>query len=91
VIKKVRRIGFDPAAWEQYRQWADNDAKVLERINNLAEDIARDPFRGLGKPEPLKGNLAGFWSRRIDNEHRLVYQVDDAFILIAQCKYHYKV
>jgi len=80
-------------AWEDYLHWQQADPTVLERINALLRDIKRDPFRGLGKPEPLRHNLAGFWSRRITGEHRLVYRMagkgSDARIEIAQCRYHY--
>ncbi len=82
-------LSFDDSAWEQYLYWQDNDKKMLKRINSLITDIKRNPFDGIGNPEPLKHNWSGFWSRRIDHEHRLVYQVNDDNIIIVQCRYHY--
>ena len=76
-------------AWEDYLYWQQTDKKITKRINKLIEDIKRHPFEGLGNPEPLKYNWSGFWSRRIDREHRLVYAVENQEILIAQCRYHY--
>lgn len=76
-------------AWQDYLYWQTNDKKLLKRINQLIKDIMRDPFNGIGDPEPLKYNLSGYWSRRIDRKHRLVYKVDDSTITIAQCRYHY--
>ena len=79
--------------WAQYRYWQTNDPATLARINALIDDALRSPFRGLGKPEPLRGDLTGWWSRRITDEHRLVYRctgkADDQRIEIAQCRYHY--
>ena len=80
---------FATKAWDDYLYWQSNDKKILKRINVLIKDISRDPFKGLGDPEPLKYNWSGYWSRRISIEHRLVYKVTDNSILIAQCKYHY--
>jgi len=82
-------ITFSKNAWEDYSSWLVEDKKILKKINELIKDISRTPFDGKGKPEPLKYDLAGFWSRRIDREHRLVYQVIDGEILIYSCKYHY--
>jgi len=82
-------ISFEHRAWEDYLYWQKHDKAKLKRINQLIRDIQRNPFEGLGKPEPLKHELAGFWSRRIDHEHRLVYTVQDGHIIIAQCRYHY--
>ncbi|MFI3198937.1 MAG: Txe/YoeB family addiction module toxin [Methylococcaceae bacterium] len=82
-------LSFDDSAWEQYLYWQDNDKKMLKRINSLIKDIKRKPFEGIGNPEPLKHNWSGFWSRRIDHEHRLVYQVNEDAIIIVQCRYHY--
>ena len=82
-------IKFSDAAWEDYLFWQSNDKATLKRINALLRDIQRSPFDGIGKPEPLKHNLAGFWSRRIDDEHRLVYAVQDGTLLVAMCRYHY--
>lgn len=76
-------------AWEDYLYWQTTDAKVLERINKLIKDIQRQPFKGIGKPEPLKHNWSGYWSRRINREHRLVYKVAKGTLFIAQCRYHY--
>jgi toxin YoeB len=81
------------AAWDDYAYWLENDRKILQAINALIKDIQRDHFRGLGKPEPLKHYLAGWWSRRIGAEHRLVYRVSGAgsakVLEIAQCRHHY--
>jgi toxin YoeB len=85
------RLLWSDEAWEDYVYWQQSDPKVLQAINDLIRDIRRDPFRGLGKPEPLKHSLAGCWSRRITREHRLVYRVSgrDAELLeIIQCRYH---
>ncbi len=75
--------------WEDYLYWQQNDKKRLKRINGLIKDIKRHPFEGIGDPEPLKHNWTGYWSRRIDREHRLVYRADEKRITIAQCRYHY--
>lgn len=82
-------VCFDPVAWEQYLYWQSQDRKTLERINTLLNACQRDPFRGIGKPEPLKGELSGFWSRRIDDTHRLVYRVAGNELQIIACRYHY--
>jgi len=86
----MMRIIFSKNAWEDYISWQTEDKKTLKKINALIKDIQRTPFEGIGKPEPLKFKLAGFWSRRIDLEHRLVYQVDNSDILIYSCRYHYE-
>lgn len=83
-------IQWDADAWEDYLYWQANDKQMLKRINQLIKDISRSPFEGLGKPEPMKGNLAGFWSRRIDSAHRLVYAVEEERVLIFACKGHYE-
>ena len=87
------KITFWPTAWEDYRHWQDNDDKLLEKLNTLIEECRRHPFKGTGKPEPLGGNLAGWWSRRISQEHRFVYWVagkgDAQALEVAQCRYHY--
>ncbi len=84
------QIKFDETAWAQYVYWQGQDReKTLKRINDLLRDMQREPFEGIGKPEPLKHQLAGFWSRRIDDTHRLVYAVDGDCLLIAQCRDHY--
>lgn len=80
---------FSTKAWEDYLYWQTTDKAVLKRINTLIKDIDRHPFEGIGQPEPLKHNWAGYWSRRIDQEHRLVYEISDDAILIAQCRFHY--
>ncbi|MEQ9106259.1 MAG: Txe/YoeB family addiction module toxin [Limnobacter sp.] len=83
------KIIFSEAAWEDYLYWQKTDKKLLNRTNELIKAIMRTPFEGIGKPEPLKHGLAGYWSRRISDEHRLVYKVQDDSLLIAQCRYHY--
>lgn len=83
------KIIFTKNSWEDYISWQSEDKKMLRKINELIKDIQRTPFEGKGKPEPLKYDLAGFWSRRIDREHRLVYQVDKNEILIYSCRFHY--
>ena len=85
----MMKITFSKNSWEDYVSWQKEDEKILKRINQLIKDIQRTPFQGIGNPEPLKYDLSGFWSRRIDREHRLVYQVFDQEILIYSCKYHY--
>lgn len=82
-------IKFASRAWEDYLYWQGSDRAVLRRINALIKDIERHPFSGIGKPEPLKHQLSGFWSRRIDDRHRLVYAIEDNILLIAQCRDHY--
>ena len=83
------RIVFSKNAWEDYTSWLQEDRKMLRKINELIKDIQRSPCIGKGKPEPLKYDLAGLWSRRIDREHRLVYHVQDQELLIYSCRYHY--
>jgi toxin YoeB len=83
------KITFSQNSWEDYLSWQTEDKKILKKINVLIKDIQKTPYSGLGKPEPLKYDLAGFWSRRIDREHRLVYQVFGSEILIYGCRYHY--
>ena len=82
-------VSFKPSAWEQYLHWQATDKATFRKINRLIEECLRHPFEGTGKPEPLKGDLSGWWSRRIDREHRLVYQPTPDALLIAQCRYHY--
>ena len=82
-------ILFTEEAWSDYTYWQKNDKKVLNKINELIKSIIRDPFEGIGKPEPLKYQLSGFWSRRIDLEHRLVYRIENNNLEIISCKYHY--
>lgn len=86
----MMKITFSKNSWEDYLSWQKEDKKILKRINHLIKDIQRTPYQGIGNPEPLKYDLAGFWSRRIDREHRLVYQVIDQELLIYSCKYHYE-
>ena len=83
------KVVFDRDAWEDYLHWQKTDKKLMERINVLVKDISRSPFSGIGKPEPLKNALAGYWSRRINDEHRIVYRVADGSMLIAQLRYYY--
>ena len=80
---------FSDRSWEDYLHWQQTDKQMLKRINQLIKDIKRSPFDGIGKPEPLKHALAGFWSRRIDGEHRIVYAVTSAGIEVASLRYHY--
>jgi len=80
---------FVDESWEDYLYWQKVDKKTLKRINLLIKDISRQPYEGIGKPEPLKHNYRGFWSRRIDNENRLIYQVKDDEIRIIKCRFHY--
>lgn len=80
---------FTPEAWEDYLWFQQNDKTSLKRINLISKAIQREPFEGIGKPEPLKHKLSGFWSRRITHEHRLVYAVEDGELQIIQCRYHY--
>lgn len=82
-------LQFSENAWEDYLYWQNTDKSILKRINLLIKDICRSPFDGIGKPEPLKHALAGFWSRRINEEHRIVYCVEGKTLFIAQLRYHY--
>ncbi len=84
-----RTVAFDPDGWEDYLYWQTQDRKTLKRMNQLLADVQRDPFAGIGKPEPLKHILSGAWSRRIDDVHRLVYLVTDDHIVILQARLHY--
>lgn len=84
-----RKLAWTDEAWADYVYWQTQDRKTLKRINRLLEDVKRDPFEGIGKPEPLRENLTGFWSRRIDQTNRLVYAVDDEFVTVISCRYHY--
>jgi len=84
-----RILAWTGEAWNDYLYWQGQDRKTLKRINRLIQDTLRSPFEGIGKPEPLRENLAGFWSRRIDDTHRLVYAVDADTITIIACRYHY--
>ncbi len=89
MIARICVISFTLLAWEDYLYWSKKDKKLLKRINALIKDIQRHPFEGIGKPEPLKFELAGMWSRRINSEHRLVCQIVDDTLVIFHCRYHY--
>lgn len=80
---------FSDRAWEEYLSWFQEDKKILKRINELLKDIDRNGHDGIGKPEPLRHNLSGYWSRRISQEHRLIYSIDEENIYIISCRYHY--
>ena len=84
------KLTFHAHGWEDYLHWQDHDRKMLRKLNRLITECQRTPFSGTGKPEPLKGDFAGWWSRRFDQEHRLVYRATDDTLLIAQCRYHYE-
>ena len=88
-MKTNRMLAWTDHAWEDYLWWQSQDKKTLRRINKLIEEAQRTPFSGLGKPEPLRGNLSGFWSRRINDADRLVYSVSDELLIIIQCRLHY--
>jgi toxin YoeB len=83
------KLVFHARAWEDYLHWQATDRKLLERLNGLIKECTRTPFTGTGKPEPLRGALSGWWSRRTTTEHRLVYRPTEGGLLIAQCRYHY--
>ena len=83
------KLIFSEQAWEDYLYWQKTDKKLLERINVLIKEASRSPFEGIGKPEPLKNALSGYWSRRINDEHRFVYKISDGSMLIAQLRFHY--
>ena len=84
-----RCLVWTEESWSDYLYWQTQDKKTLKRINKLIGAVKRQPFEGIGKPEPLKENLSGFWSRRIDDTHRLIYAITDAYITIISCRYHY--
>ena len=83
------KLIFAEAAWQDYCYWQQQDKQILKRVNQLIQEIQREPFTGIGKPEPLKHALSGFWSRRINDEHRIVYKVENEALLIAQLRHHY--
>ena len=83
------KLIFSEHAWDDYQYWEETDKQMLKRINRLIREITRDPFSGTGKPEPLKHGLSGYWSRRINDEHRIVYRIAEDAVLIAQVRYHY--
>lgn len=89
MIYKMNKL-FSDESWNDYLYWQKTDKKVIKRINELIKDISRTPFLGLGKPEALKFNLSGYWSRRIDGEHRLIYKIENNCIIILSCRYHYE-
>jgi len=84
-----RKLAWTGEAWQDYIYWQAQNKKTLRRINKLINDTMRQPFEGIGKPEPLRENLSGFWSRRIDDTNRLVYAADDDYLTIISCRYHY--
>ncbi|MBE9066029.1 Txe/YoeB family addiction module toxin [Leptolyngbya cf. ectocarpi LEGE 11479] len=84
-----RKLAWTYEAWQDYIYWQSQDKKTLKRINKLIKETKKQPFEGIGKPEPLKENLSGFWSRRIGDTNRLVYAVDDDYLTIIACRYHY--
>ncbi|MEO1643192.1 MAG: Txe/YoeB family addiction module toxin [Pseudomonadota bacterium] len=83
------KLTFNEQAWSDYLYWQKTDKKTLRRLNEILKSIKRTPFEGIGKPEPLRGNLSGWWSRRLDHEHRLIYRVEGDTIQLLQCRYHY--
>lgn len=83
------KLQFTETGWEHYEYWQTADARILAKINELLKDCRRSPYSGIGKPEALRNNLSGWWSRRISEEHRLVYRVDGEVLIVAQCRYHY--
>ena len=85
----MTKVAFEPEAFEQLGEWGKEDKKVFKKILELIKDIQREPFSGIGKPEPLKYEFQGYWSRRITNEHRLVYKIEEDLLIILSCKYHY--
>lgn len=85
----MRHIRFVPDAWASYLYWQEQDKKTLKRLNTLINAAAREPFAGIGKPEALRGDLSGYWSRRIDDAHRLVYRATDTDLVIIACRFHY--
>ena len=87
---RVSRLSWTLAAWEDYQYWQGRDRKTLKRINKLIQSCLREPFDGIGKPEPLKESLSGFWSRRIDDTNRLVYRVEGQDLIVIACRYHYE-
>jgi len=89
-MSAAKRLVWSPAAWEDYVYWQEQDRKQLRRINQLIQACMRDPFAGIGKPEALRENLSGCWSRRIDQEHRLVYRLDGEMLVILACRFHYR-
>lgn len=85
------KLLWEENAWQEYLYWQTQDKKTLKRLNNIIKDIQRDCYNGIGKPEPLKENLSGWWSRRIDEENRIVYKQENNNVIIASCKSHYEI
>ena len=85
------KLTFTESGWEDYLWFQVTDKKLLKKINTLIKDIKRSPFDGIGKPEPLKANLSGYWSRRVNSEHRLIYEIKDDSIVIVACRFHYQI
>ena len=85
----IRNLAFTPEGWDDYTHWIGQDKKTLKKINKLIDGALRSPFEGLGKPEPLHENLTGLWSRRIDDKNRLVYSVDEFYLAVVSCRFHY--
>ena len=90
LVPEAERLAWTPSAWDDYLHWQGHDRQQLRRINQLIQAALRDPFAGIGKPEPLRENLADCWSRRIDQEHRLVYRLEGKVLVILACRYHYR-
>lgn len=88
-VKRNEKHGFFSDGFDEYNEWFKKDIQMVDRIKSLIRDVARNPFKGIGKPEPLKGNWTGYWSRRIDQENRLIYKISDDQIRIVKCKGHY--
>ena len=86
----MRNIVFSPEAFDHYRYWQEQDKSILDKLNQLIQECQRTPFKGTGKPEPLKGNLKGLWSRRMTQEHRLLYRVDEHNLFVVSCRFHYE-
>lgn len=84
------RLSFEPQAWDDYQYWQQTDKILFKKLNALIADIRRKPLDGIGKPEPLKHQHSGYWSRRINEEHRIIYTIQEETVLIAQCRYHYQ-
>ena len=84
------RLVFTVSAWNDYLWFQSHDKRLLKRLNQLIQDVLRSPFQGIGKPEPLKGELSGYWSRRIDEQHRLVYSANEIDVIVIACRYHYE-
>ena len=86
----MRKLAWEKNGWDDYLYWQSQDRKTLKRINKLIDSVLKTPFEGIGKPEPLKENLSGYWSRRINETDRLVYKVNDNYIIVISCRYHYQ-